>query len=103
MDPAALVRDALGLAAKGGDEAGVLVRDDQPNPGQAPLAQGAQDPYRQVLTEKSAGGASPPPGTPATRKPHHSGPLSRAGCSSLHRLGRGVRTRTTIEVRVRGA
>ena len=43
VDPAALVPDALEDPAEGGDQAGVLVGDDQPHPGQAALLQGAQE------------------------------------------------------------
>ena len=44
MDPAALMPHTLEDAAQGGDEAGVLVGDDQPDAVQATLFQGAEEP-----------------------------------------------------------
>ena len=43
VDPAALVGRPLEAAPDGGDQAGVLVRDDQLHAGEAPGAQGAQE------------------------------------------------------------
>ena len=43
VDPAALVRRALEATAERGDQAGVLVGDDQPHPGQAALLQRGQE------------------------------------------------------------